>query len=332
MGKSKWEAVEKIIDTYDSFLITSHINPDGDAIGSEAALKAFLEDRDKTAVIVNPSPTPPSLTFLDPDGEIRVYPDTAALADADAIFMLDFNTWDQVGNLAKPLQKSSLPRVCIDHHVSPSGDFSDVVVSDTSSAATGLLVYELIEAMGGKISRAIADALYTTIITDTGTFRFSNTNDRAFEVAAELFRHGANPHDLHRLVFGSKTWGAGNLMGPVLTTVQATANGRLAWIHATREMVEQAGASYDDMDGFADLVRAIKGVELVLFFKETVDGHIKVSLRSNGKVDAYAIAEHFGGGGHRMAAGVRIDGPMDEAIDKFVNVCLQVQGITDHPA
>lgn len=325
-----WDAVAEIIDTYDSFLITSHVNPDGDAIGSEVALKNYLEDRDKAAIIVNASPTPGTLAFLDPDGEIKVFGDTVGAEvfdDVDAVFLLDFSTWDQLGNLARPLQRSSLPRACIDHHVNPDDDFADVMTSDTTAAATGILVYEMIVALGGDVSRATADALYTALITDTGTFRFSNTDSRAFRVAAALVDRGAVPVDLYKSAFGSKSWGTGRLLGPVLATVQSAANGRLAWIHATLDMVNAARGSYDDMDGFADLVRAIEGVELVLFFKETGDGHIKVSLRSNGSVDAYAIAEHFGGGGHRMASGMRVDGPMDQAIEKVVGVCLQMGGI-----
>jgi phosphoesterase RecJ-like protein len=310
------------------------VNPDGDAIGSEVALKLFLEDRDKTAIIVNISATPDTLKFLDPENEIRVFPDTAdagVLDEVDAIFLLDFNTWDQLGNLARPIQKSSLPRVCIDHHVSPDDDFAEIIASDTTAAATGILVYELIRASRGEISRPIADALYTALVTDTGTFRFSNTDARAFTVAAQLCERGANPFELHRTVFGSKSWGAGKLMGPVLGTVRTAAEGRLAWIHATRDMVDEAGATYEDLDGFADLVRSISGVELVLFFKETSDGHVKVSLRSNGTVDAYAIAEHFGGGGHRMASGMRVDGPLDDAIVKVVGVCMQMEGIRERP-
>jgi phosphoesterase RecJ-like protein len=329
-----WDAVARFIDNYESFLITSHVNPDGDAIGSEVALKAYLEDRNKSVTIVNASATPDTLKFLDPDEEIKVFPDTAGaeiLDEVDAVFLLDFSTWDQLGNLARPIQRSSLPRACIDHHVNPDEDIADVTASDTSAAATGILIYDMIQALGGEVTRAIADALYATVITDTGTFRFSNTDARTFEVAAELCRRGADPFALHKVVFGAKSWGAGKLMGPVLGTVQSAADGRLAWIHATREMVNAAGASYDDVDGFADLVRSIRGVELVLFFKETGDGHVKVSLRSNGTVDAYAIASHFGGGGHRMASGMRVDGPMEEAIERVVNVCLQMGGINERP-
>jgi phosphoesterase RecJ-like protein len=280
-----WDAVARMIDNYDSFLITSHVNPDGDAIGSEVALKTYLEDRNKNVVVVNASPTPDTLKFLDPEDEIKVFPDTVGaevLDDVDAVFLLDFNTWDQLGNLARPLQQSSLPRACIDHHVSPDDDFAEVLASDTTAAATGILIYEMIETLGGEVTSVIADALYAAVITDTGTFRSSNTDVRTFEVAAALCRRGANPFTLHKVVFGSKSWGAGRLLGPVLGTVQSAADGRLAWIHATRKMINQAGGSYDDTDGFADLIRAIGGVELVLFFKETGDGHVKVCLQMDG--------------------------------------------------
>lgn len=329
-----WDAVGRLIDTYESFLITSHINPDGDAIGSEVALKHFLEDRDKTAVIVNVSPTPLTLRFLDPDNEVLVFPETAdahILDEVDAIFLLDFNTWDQLGNLARPLQQSSLPRVCIDHHVNPDDDFADTFATDSGASATGVLVYEMIQALGGTVSPPVAAAIYTALVTDTGSFRFSNTDARTFRIAADLCERGIEPWAMYRKVLGSRSWGAGRLMGPVLSTLQSDADGRLVWIHATQEMMKRAGATYEDMDGFADMVRAIKGVELVLFFKETGDRQIKVSLRSSGNVDAYAIAEHFGGGGHRMASGMRVDGPLDVAVRNVVRLCLQMDGIRNRP-
>lgn len=329
-----WRQVRKVIESYDSFLITTHINPDGDAIGSEVALKSFLEEIGKDVVVVNSSVTPDSLAFLDPDGEIVHYTREMkkdVLKDVDAVFVLDVNNWEHLGAFGKALRKSTVSRVCIDHHVGTDEDFAEVTVSDTSYAATGMMIYDLICSMGGEISRDVAVAVYATIITDTGTFRFSNTDGRAFRMAADLYDRGVDPHAIYRHVFASKTWGTGRLLGPVFNTVQSTAEGRLAWIMATKEMYEEAGATYDDSDGFIDLVRAIKGVELVLFFKEIPDGKIKVSLRSNGRADAYALAQNFGGGGHRMASGMKVDGPMNEAIDKVVAACLQIDGVKDAP-
>jgi nanoRNase/pAp phosphatase (c-di-AMP/oligoRNAs hydrolase) len=329
-----WQEIIKTVEAYDSFLITSHINPDGDALGSEAALKFWLEELGKTALIVNSSPTPDNLAFLDPDGEIHTYKkgdEKELFAHIDAVFVLDVNNWEHLGAFGKALRRDNHPRVCIDHHVEGDDDFADVIISDTSYASTGMMIYELIQEAGGDITRAIADAVYTTIITDTGTFRFSNTDARTFRVAAELCERGVDPYASYRRVFANKTWGTGRLLGPVLGSVQSAADGRLAWIEATLKVFSEARATYDDGDGFIDLVRAIKGVELVLFFKEIPGGKVKVSLRSNGRVDAYAVAFGFGGGGHRMAAGMKVDGPMADAVNTVVSACLQVDEVSNPP-
>jgi phosphoesterase RecJ-like protein len=322
-----WTPIRQFIDRHDAFLVTSHINPDGDAIGSERGLAMFLRSLGKTAVTMNSTETPEALRFLDPEGEIRVFgePGTRELLDTvDAAFIVDVNNWEHLGHIGRALQSRSLPRACIDHHQDSTPEFANHTVSDTTAAATGLLIMELIRSMAGTLTRPLAEQLYAAIITDTGTFRFSNTDARVLRAAAELCDAGVNPFEMHRQVFGSKGWGAGRLLGPVLSTLESTAGGRLAWISATLEMVNNAGATYDDMDGFADLVRAIKGVELVIFFKETTEGDIKVSLRSNGKVDAHAIAKHFGGGGHTMASGMRLPGPMQHAIDMVARECLRL--------
>ena len=329
-----WKQIQDLINNNKSFLISTHINPDGDAIGSEVALKLFLEELGKNAAIVNSSFTPDNLQFLDPEKTItrlQQNSSTNVLDDIDVIIILDVNNWQHVGAISKVLRTSTLPRICIDHHVDASEKFADVTFADASYAATGMMVYDLIVSMKGTVTPAVAEAVYATIIADTGTFRFSNTDKRAFVMAAELCDKGVNPYKLYRRVFASKTWGTGRLLGPVLGSVESEADGRLAWIAATQEMFKTAGANYDDSDGFVDLVRAIKGVELVLFFKELPDGKIKVSLRSNGIADAHAIASGFGGGGHKMASGLKVDGPMAKAIETVVAACLQVDGVKDPP-
>ena len=319
-----WSAIRQFIDRHDAFVVTSHINPDGDAIGSEIALALFLRQIGKKVVVMNSTETPEVLRFLDPQDEIRIYgePGTQPLLDTvDACIIVDVNNWEQLGNIGRALQARSMPRACIDHHQGNTDGFANHTAGDTSAAATGLLIYELIRDSKGKVTKPIAEALYAAIITDTGTFRFSNTDARVLRAAADLCDAGVSPFEMHRKVFGSKSWGAGRLLGPVLSTLESEANGKLAIISATLEMVNNAGATYDDMDGFVDLVRAIKGVELVLFFKETEEDDIKVSLRSNGNVDAHAIAKQFGGGGHMMASGMRVPGPRARAIDTVVAAC-----------
>jgi phosphoesterase RecJ-like protein len=320
-----WSRIREFIDRHDSFVVTSHINPDGDAIGSELGLTHFLRHLGKSVVVMNSTDTPEVLRFLDPDDEILVYgePGTKKLLDGvDAAIIVDVNNWEHLGHIGHALQGRSIPRACIDHHQEATEGFAEYTVSDTSAAATGILILELIRASGAPLTLPIAECLFAAIITDTGTFRFSNTDARALHAAADLCDAGCNAFEMHRRVFGSKTWGAGRMLGPVLSTLESAAGGRLAWISATLEMVNNAGATHDDMDGFVDLVRSIKGVELVIFFKEMSEGDIKVSLRSNGNVDAHAIAKHFGGGGHIMASGMRVPGPLAHAVHTVTHECL----------
>ena len=318
-----WQDVARIIRDNNNFIVTTHIHPEGDAIGSEIALAAFLEDLGKNVTIVNSSPTPPNNRFMDPDGKIRVYPDDfdpAVLDAADVVMIVDVNNWGHIGPFAGVLRQDNTKRVCIDHHQGADDGFADVVVSDTTAAAAGVLIYELIRYMKGDITPRIADACYAAIITDTGTFRFSNTDGRVFTIAKELVALGVEPFEMHRRVY-SRTTGAVRLLAAVLATMGMTKDRRIAWIHATRDMFADTGSTYDDSDGLIDFVRAIDVVELALFFKETDDGRIKVSLRSNGRIDAYEIAKRHGGGGHRMAAGMTIDGPMDRAIKDVTAEC-----------
>jgi phosphoesterase RecJ-like protein len=322
-----WDDIVRFIQDKNSFLLSTHVHPEGDAIGSEVALKAYLEKLGKKVVIVNSDATPRNCRFLDPDNEIITYPDNYSpdiMDGIDGVIILDVNNWMHLGRFGEVLRKSPKPRACIDHHEGLHDHFAEVAVSDTSAASAGVLVYDLIKHMGGTITSKIANAVYASLITDTGTFRFSNTDARAFTIAADLCTKGVEPFKLHRAIFANKSWGAAQLIGPVLNTLRSTADGRLAWICMTRQMLEDANAEYEDSDSLLGLVRAIKGVECCLFFKETKEGSIKVSVRSNGKVNAHEIARAHDGGGHRMAAGMNISGSMEEAVELVVKHCLKL--------
>src|SRR5262245_13354007 len=226
-----WTAIRQFIERHDAFVVTSHINPDGDAIGSEVGLVHFLRQLGKKAFVMNSTETPDALRFLSGDDEIRIYGDAAskALLDTvDACIIVDVNNWEQLGNIGRGLQQRSLPRACIDHHQGSTNGFADHTVTDTSAAATGLLIYEMIRELGGTVTKPLAEALYAAIITDTGTFRFSNTDARVLRTASELCQAGVVPFEMHRKVFGSKSWGAGRLLGPVLSTLESESGGKLA--------------------------------------------------------------------------------------------------------
>lgn len=318
-----WKEVAAQIRAHQNFVVTTHIHPEGDAIGSEVALAVFLHNLGKKATIVNSSRTPQNNVFLDPEGEIRVYPGDFTpeiLRRADRVIIVDVNNWGHLGPFGQELQRSSVPRMCIDHHQGGDSDIAEWIVRDTTAAAAGVMVYDLIQYMEGEISARIAEAIYTAIITDTGTFRFSNTDERVLRMAADLLTRGVDPFGTHREVF-AKTRGAVTLLGSVLKTLATTEDGRIAWIHATEAMFNEAGAEYEDSDGLLDVVRSIRGVEFCLFFKEVGPRRTKVSLRSNGTVDVYAIAQRFGGGGHRMASGMTVEEPLTDAIRRVIAEC-----------
>ncbi len=324
-----WEDVSKFIRKHKSFVLTTHINPEGDAVGSELALAAFLRDLGKRVTIVNSSPTPANCSFLQGVREIRLYPGdytAGVLENADAVMIVDVNNWEHVGPFGAEVRKSDKPRACIDHHQAVEEGFAGITVSDTRAAAAGLLIYDLIVSMQGEITPPIAEAVYTAIFTDTGSFRFSNTDERVFRAAADLCSKGVNPFAVYRKVY-AKRWGAARLIGHSLSTLASAADGKIAWIHVTQSMFGKAGAEYEDSDALLELIRPVEGVELCLVFKEVADGGIKVSLRSNGKVDAFAIAKRHGGGGHRMAAGMTLNGPMETAMEKLIAECTNEPGI-----
>jgi phosphoesterase RecJ-like protein len=321
-----WQDVAAIIEQHNSFLITTHINPEGDAVGSEVGLALFLQNLGKKTAIVNSSPTPANCLFLPLAGFIKIYPEdyTPDLVEgADAVFIVDVNSWHHVGPFGDVIRASAKPRVCIDHHQGPEQGFADVIVSDTKAAAAGLMIFDLINHMNAEITPDIAEALYTAISTDTGSFRFSNTDARAFRAAADLCAKGAKPFSVFRKV-NAKRWGAVRLIGAALSTLEKTADGKIAWIHVTKDMFEESGAEYEDSDGLLELVRPVRGVEICIIFKETHSGEVKVSMRSNGAVDAFAIASLHGGGGHRLAAGMTVVGPMQKAIARTIAECAEV--------
>ena len=242
----------------------------------------------------------------------------------DAVFIVDVNNWEHLGNIGRTLQARKFPRACIDHHQGRVSGIRGTHGGDTTAAATGGPSHSGTDPRhDGSHHADDRRALFAAIITDTGTFRFSNTDARALHAAADLAMRAAM-RSRCTARYSEARLGCGPHAGPGASTLESVAGGQGGRISATLEMVNNAGATHDDIDGFVDLVRAIRGVELVVFFKETTEGDIKVSLRSNGRVDANAMARRFGGGGHTMASGMRLPGPMQNAIEVFLRECARL--------
>lgn len=303
-----------------SVVITTHANADGDGAGSEVALAAFLRARGTEAWIVNPTPFPGNYAFLLPDPAWAIPASEAAASrrcrEADLAVVADTAEVPRIGRVKGLIR--DLPKIVIDHHPPGRRAIEGVVFRDTTACATGALVFELIERAGGPWNEAIARALYIAILTDTGGFRFTNTNPACLRVAARLVELGASPEELHRAAYGSFHPRRFELLREALATLTVHESGRLAWMIVPKEAYDRVGATVEDLEGFVDVPREVAGVKVAVLFRTTADGRIKVSLRSLPPVDVNVIAVEMGGGGHVRAAAAVVKGPLDEAVERVV--------------
>jgi phosphoesterase RecJ-like protein len=295
--------------------LTTHVNADGDGVGSEVALWHLLRQAGTRPFLVNPTPIPERFQFL-LSGARRADRTARAvreLARADVIVVLDIADLDRLGHLGQHVGATSVPVCCIDHHLSRGSLPPGPRLVDNSAAATAELVFDLATVCGWTIPPAAARALYVGLLTDTGGFRFSNTSPRALRVAAALFECGVRPEQIYEQVYANAPEGRVRLLAESLDTLVVEPDCGLAWITVPPGAMERHGATADDLDGIAEFARSIRGVRMAALFRLLASGRVKVSLRSMGRVDVAAFALQFGGGGHARAAGASLPGPLDAA-------------------
>ena len=294
--------------------LTTHVNPDGDGLGSEAGLAHLLRAQGIDAVITNPTPTPARVAFLFEDlpGVDRTREGVRELRRADVIVVLDISDLGRLGNLGETVRSRGVPVACVDHHVSEGVLPDGPRYLDAGAAATGELVFELAVANGWKLTEMAARGLYVAILTDTGGFRFSNTRPRTLRVAAELLEVGVDPEEIYLEVYARAPEGRPRLFAEALQTLVVEPEYGLAWVTVPPGAIERLGVSSDDLEGVVEFPRSIEGVRMALLFREVSQGRVKVSLRSVGDVDVAAFAMPFGGGGHTKAAGLALTGSLAE--------------------
>ena len=308
-------------------VITTHANADGDGAGSEAALAAFLRERGTEAWIVNPTPFPENFAFLLPEPGWVLAPKSAEASRrcraADLAVVVDTAETPRIGRVGSLIR--DLPKVVIDHHPPGRRPIQGLVLRDTAACATGVLIFEIIDRAGGGCSRAVANALYIALLTDTGGFRFANTDAECLRIAARLVELGAAPEELHRAAYGRFRLRRFELLREALATLTVDESGLVAWMTVPDDAYRRLGAAVDDLEGFVDVPRAVEGVEVAVLFRTTSDGRIKVSLRSLAPVDVNRIAVELGGGGHVRAAAAVVKGPLADAIERVV---ARLQAVT----
>jgi phosphoesterase RecJ-like protein len=316
ISEKKLRMLNYLISKHQKFVLTTHINPDGDAIGSEIAMTEYLRHLGKEVFIVNNSSTPNNYKFLDGNEDIIVYDEQQhhqIVASADAYIIVDISDWERLRKIGQIIKTVPVPKICIDHH-HINYKFADVDIIYEEASSTGELIYEFLTHVKYPIQGITADALYTCILTDTGSFRFSNTSARTHRVASHLLDIGVNAKEIYHLVYEQNSRSKMALMGEALRNLKYECSGRLAWFVLSQEMFELCQASHWDTEGFPEIPRTIDGVEVSLMFTELAMDKVKVSLRSKGQIVINHIAEKFGGGGHHYAAGALVNKNLTETI------------------
>lgn len=297
----------RALDPCDSILISVHKNPDGDALGSQLALMLALERTGKKVTLHNLDPVPEMYRFL-PQGD-RIKTGRPVHGAFDAIIVLDAEpTRTGLFDADYPART----RINIDHHITNPLEWP-LTWLDVNASATGEMIYKLITLMNAPIDRDTALCLYTAILTDTGSFRYSNTTPVCMRIAATLLEAGADSWLVTENVYESFGYPRLKLLGMVLSAVERSADGRTAWVVVTDELYRQTNTTAEDTDSFINFVRSVKGVEVAVLFRQTGPVQYKISMRSKGRVDLSALAQTLGGGGHKNAAGGVIDGTLQDA-------------------
>lgn len=298
-------------------IVTSHANPDGDAIGSELGVARILRSLGKSVTIWNADPAPSIYSSLPGFDRIHVgqKPPSRFSETVEAVLVLECPSVERTGLAAR---FGDLPLLNVDHHLG-NQHYGIVNWVDTAAPAVGELIFHLAQSMAHPIDSDTATCLYLALASDTGGFRFSNTTPRAFQTAASLVELGASPERVAGWLFESRPLAMMKVLVSMMATLDLREGGRLCAVHVTDSMYAKAGASSTDTEGLIDYPRAIAGVDVVALFRELSDGKYKVSLRSRGETaNVESVARLHGGGGHRNAAGFSIDGTFEEIKDRVL--------------
>jgi bifunctional oligoribonuclease and PAP phosphatase NrnA len=287
-----WEPLREIIDANRRFVLSSHVRPDADAIGSELAMAGLLEAQGKSVRIVNPSAMPDSLSFLDPSGRVlkigeQIAPDE--VADADVHIVLDTSSWVQLVEVGDVLRRCETVKVVIDHHVS-SDDLGAVEFKDVQAEATGALVFRMAESLGWTVTPEIAEPLFCAIATDTGWFRFSSTTGETMRTAGRLIDLGAQPHLIYEKLYEQSSFARVRLAGTALSRVTLDSDGRLAYTWVRLDDFARTGARPVDTEELVNECLRIRGTQCAFIAIEQPNGKVKVSFRSRTSLDVARVA------------------------------------------
>ena len=315
-----WPQFVDLIKRHHRFLLTTHIRPDCDALGSTLAMAAVLEKLGKQAEIVVGYDMPPNLRWLDPDGRIRHLNDFSGeeLESFDALMVLDTSAWAQLSHVEDLIRNTKAERIVLDHHVS-GDDIGAVVFKESSAEATGRIVAEAADHLGVALSEQMATQLFAAVVTDTGWLHYSSTTSDSYRLAARLVDAGAVPGKVYAELNEKESLGRLVLIGLVLSRVETELDGQLIHTYIGLEDFQKAGALPTDSEDVINMTLAVNGTQVALIFVEQPDGGFKISFRSRCHVDCALLAEQFGGGGHKAAAGALVHGSLQSVRDRVLD-------------
>jgi phosphoesterase RecJ-like protein len=319
VGNNDFQRTVELIGKSENILLTTHTKPDGDACGCIAAIYDVLTNLGKEVKRIFLSEVPQWYQFLFSE-KVPVLGDGVSLeelkqdrfAEPDLIMIVDTNSYSQLPEFDEFLKLNTKPILVIDHHVTSDG-LGDVELVDTTAAATALIVFDLLKYAGWQMTENIARALFVAVATDTGWFKFNNTDSRVYRTCADLIEGGASPPQLHHELYQSFSPQRFKLMTAMLNTLELHFEGRFATQYLRQADFQQTGTAYKDTENLIDECRRMSAVEAAALFVELPDGRVRCSLRGSETIDVREIAAKFGGGGHKAAAGTHLPGPIEKA-------------------
>lgn len=308
LGAGDFPFIIPLLRDKESFLFLTHVNPDGDAIGSSLALALALRRLRKKVTLVRVDELPETYRFL-PGADLYV-PYQQVDGEYDVALILDCGDLDRVG-AARPVVDRAKVKVNIDHHVTNTyyGDYNYI---DPLVSSVGEQIFQMLHAAEIALDKDIATNLYVAVATDTGSFRYENTKVDTHMIAASLLMEGVEPGEISNQIYETRSLAAVRLLGAALATLQLSQDGQVGWMTVTRHILEETGATDEDTEGLVNYARSIRGVEVGILFREVEDGQVRMNFRSKSRVDVSAVAARFGGGGHPRAAGATASGTLEE--------------------
>lgn len=315
MIEPRFERLEELVRAHQRFVLSTHVNPDGDGLGTEVGLGLYLKARGKDVVVLNDGPPPFNFEFLARHLPLESFSQEradAVMGAAEVWIVVDMQNQDRLGRLQPYVGRPGLTTVILDHHVGDAA-FGDLNIVVPEKAATGELVYDYVKHDPQHFDARMAEALYTALVTDTGSFRHSNTDPDVHAMAAHLLTLGVESAVVQARIHQHRHMDRLRFIGHMLSALQTSDDGALAWFEVTPDVLARFDVDGSDTEGLVDFPRTVPGVEVVMLFTDLGDGRTKVSMRSSGRVDVNAVARALGGGGHRFAAGVTLGAPLAAA-------------------